>query len=104
MRAFPARPNRWIRLTRTNGRRSCRLTSTPLQREASGHRSPQEIAADSIIIISSPGGRYSYPNRSPYATSKWGLNGFTKTLPIELGEYGIRANAILPGAVTGAPH
>jgi len=27
--------------------------------------------------------------------------GFTKTLSIELGEYGIRANAILPGAVDG---
>jgi NAD(P)-dependent dehydrogenase (short-subunit alcohol dehydrogenase family) len=26
---------------------------------------------------------------------------FTKTLSIELGEYGIRANAIMPGAVDG---
>jgi NAD(P)-dependent dehydrogenase (short-subunit alcohol dehydrogenase family) len=40
-------------------------------------------------------------NRSPYCTAKWGLIGFTKTLSIELGEYGIRANAILPGAVDG---
>jgi NAD(P)-dependent dehydrogenase (short-subunit alcohol dehydrogenase family) len=30
-----------------------------------------------------------------------GLIGFTKTLSIELGEFGIRANAILPGAVEG---
>jgi NAD(P)-dependent dehydrogenase (short-subunit alcohol dehydrogenase family) len=30
-----------------------------------------------------------------------GLIGFTKTLSIELGQYGIRANAILPGAVDG---
>jgi NAD(P)-dependent dehydrogenase (short-subunit alcohol dehydrogenase family) len=54
-----------------------------------------------IINMSSAAGRFGYPNRSPYATSKWGLIGFTKTLSIELGEHGIRVNAILPGAVDG---
>jgi NAD(P)-dependent dehydrogenase (short-subunit alcohol dehydrogenase family) len=54
-----------------------------------------------IIIMSSVAGRFGYPNRSPYSTTKWGLIGFTKTLSIELGEFGIRANAILPGAVGG---
>ena len=51
--------------------------------------------------MSSVAGRFGYANRSPYCTAKWGLIGFTKTLSIELGEYGIRANAILPGAVDG---
>ena len=51
--------------------------------------------------MSSIAGRLGYPNRSPYATTKWGLIGFTKTLSMELGEFGIRANAILPGAVAG---
>jgi NAD(P)-dependent dehydrogenase (short-subunit alcohol dehydrogenase family) len=46
-------------------------------------------------------GRFGYANRSPYATAKWGLIGFTKTLSIELGKYGSRVNAILPGAVEG---
>ena len=55
-----------------------------------------------IIIMSSLAGRLGYPNRSPYATSKWGLIGLTKTLSIELGAAGIRVNAILPGAVEGA--
>ena len=54
-----------------------------------------------IINMSSVAGRYGYPNRSPYSTTKWGLIGFTKTLSIELGEHGIRVNAILPGAVAG---
>jgi NAD(P)-dependent dehydrogenase (short-subunit alcohol dehydrogenase family) len=54
-----------------------------------------------IIIMSSLGGRVGYPDRSPYATTKWGLIGLTKTLSIELGEAGIRVNAILPGAVDG---
>lgn len=54
-----------------------------------------------IINMSSVAGRFGYANRSPYSTAKWGLIGFTKTLSIELGPWGIRANAILPGAVAG---
>jgi NAD(P)-dependent dehydrogenase (short-subunit alcohol dehydrogenase family) len=54
-----------------------------------------------ILVMSSLAGRFGYPNRSPYATTKWGLIGFTKTLSRELGDFGIRVNAILPGAVDG---
>jgi NAD(P)-dependent dehydrogenase (short-subunit alcohol dehydrogenase family) len=57
--------------------------------------------AGAIINMSSVAGRFGYASRSPYCTAKWGLIGFTKTLSIELGEHGIRANAILPGAVDG---
>src|SRR5262249_38281063 len=46
-------------------------------------------------------GRLGYANRSPYAATKWGIIGFTKTLAMELGAHGIRANAILPGFVQG---
>lgn len=55
----------------------------------------------SIIIMSSAAGRFGYPNRSAYSATKWALVGFAKTLALELGEQGIRANAILPGAVDG---
>jgi NAD(P)-dependent dehydrogenase (short-subunit alcohol dehydrogenase family) len=54
-----------------------------------------------IITMSSVAGRFGYANRSAYSATKWGLIGSTKTLSIELGAYGIRANAILPGAVEG---
>lgn len=54
-----------------------------------------------ILVMSSLAGRFGYPNRSPYSASKWGLIGFTKTLARELGEAGVRVNAILPGAVEG---
>jgi NAD(P)-dependent dehydrogenase (short-subunit alcohol dehydrogenase family) len=54
-----------------------------------------------VIIMSSVAGRFGYPDRSPYATVKWGLIGFMKTLSMELGIHNIRANAILPGAVDG---
>lgn len=54
-----------------------------------------------IINMSSVAGRFGYKNRIAYSTSKWGIIGFTKTLAMELGEFGIRVNAILPGAVDG---
>ncbi len=54
-----------------------------------------------IINISSSAGLFGYPLRTPYAASKWAIIGFTKTLAMELGEYGIRANAICPGPVEG---
>lgn len=54
-----------------------------------------------ILIMSSAAGRLGYPNRSPYAASKWALVGLAKTLAMELGGDGIRVNAILPGAVAG---
>lgn len=61
----------------------------------------KQSSAGSIVVMSSLAGRFGYPNRSPYSVSKWGLVGFAKTLSRELGEFGIRVNAILPGAVEG---
>jgi len=58
-------------------------------------------AAGSIIVMSSLAGRFGYPNRVAYSTTKWGLVGFTKTLAMELGPLGITANSIHPGAVEG---
>ena len=39
----------------------------------------------SIVNISSTAGQHGYPLRTPYAASKWGLIGLTKTLAMELG-------------------
>lgn len=55
----------------------------------------------SIVNLSSAAGKFGFPNRSAYAAAKWGVVGFTKTIAIELGAYGIRCNAILPGVVQG---
>jgi NAD(P)-dependent dehydrogenase (short-subunit alcohol dehydrogenase family) len=54
-----------------------------------------------IVNISSTAGLYGYGMRAPYATSKWAVIGFTKSLAIELGPFGVRANAIAPGSVVG---
>src|SRR5262245_58499740 len=55
----------------------------------------------SIANLSSAAGRFGYPMRTPYAASKWGVIGFTKSLSGELGPAGIRVNAICPGLVAG---
>ena len=55
----------------------------------------------SIINLSSAAGRFGFPLRTPYAASKWGVIGFTKSLSIELGSDRIRVNAICPGSVAG---
>ncbi|MET0195518.1 MAG: SDR family oxidoreductase, partial [Hyphomicrobiaceae bacterium] len=55
----------------------------------------------SIMNLSSQAGKHGFPLRSPYAAAKWGVIGFTKSIAIELGPYGIRVNALLPGLVAG---
>lgn len=58
-------------------------------------------ANPSIVNLSSAAGKFGFPNRSPYAAAKWAVVGFTRTIAIELGQFGIRCNAILPGVVEG---
>ena len=57
--------------------------------------------AASIINLSSVAGRLGFALRTPYAATKWGIVGLTESLARELGPYGIRVNAIQPGAVEG---
>lgn len=71
---------------------------------AAKHAAPVMKAAGrgAIILTSSTAGLYGYPNRAPYAAAKWAIIGLMKTLAMELGPFGIRANAICPGSVEGA--
>ncbi|MEV6276746.1 mycofactocin-coupled SDR family oxidoreductase [Nocardia sp. NPDC051832] len=50
----------------------------------------------SIMTISSTAGVKAPPGCGHYAASKFGVVGLTKALAVELGEYGIRANVLLP--------
>jgi len=54
-----------------------------------------------IINMSSVAGKFGFPLRSPYSASKWAVIGLTKSMALELGPFGIRVNAILPGIVEG---
>ena len=53
----------------------------------------------SIINVSSMIGRGAYPNFVAYATSKWGLEGFSQSLAAETRSANIRVNSVEPGYV-----
>lgn len=75
-----------------NGQFYCSRLAIPLIRNAGG---------GSIINIASSAALFGYPNRSPYAASKWAVIGLTKTMAMESGDSGIRVNVICPGSVEG---
>lgn len=90
-------PAEWGRTISVNlvGQFNCAHFGVPLLKAAGG---------GSLINMSSVAGRLGYPLRSSYSASKWGIIGLTQTLAMELGEYGIRVNAILPGIVDTDRH
>jgi len=55
-----------------------------------------------IVNISSLAGIMAVPEASAYVMSKFGVRGLTKVTAAELGPYGIRVNAILPGIIRTA--
>jgi NAD(P)-dependent dehydrogenase (short-subunit alcohol dehydrogenase family) len=55
----------------------------------------------SVVNIGSIGGKRPYPNRTPYAASKMGLVGLTRTLAYELGRDDVTVNCVQPGPVAG---
>ncbi|MDD7939813.1 SDR family NAD(P)-dependent oxidoreductase [Actinomycetospora lutea] len=60
-----------------------------------------EQRSGSLVAISSMTGKRPLPGRTPYAAAKTGLIGLVRTLATELGPFGVRANAVCPGAVDG---
>ena len=53
----------------------------------------------SIIFLGSVHTRRSFPGASPYAATKGALEALTSVLAAELGQYKIRVNCVIPGAV-----
>ncbi|MCB1667520.1 MAG: SDR family NAD(P)-dependent oxidoreductase [Pseudomonadales bacterium] len=60
-----------------------------------------EQRAGVIVNVSSIASRATY--RVPYSSCKGGVNFLTTSLAMELGEYGIRVNAVAPGATDVGP-
>ena len=70
---------------------ACKYAVPMLKRQGKGH----------ILLTSSTAGLGGFSRRAPYVAAKWAVIGLMKTLAVELGESGIRANAVCPGAVNG---
>lgn len=66
-----------------------------------GARLMKPAGQGAMIFTSSTAGLYGVPYRAPYVAAKWAVIGLMKTVAMELGPHGIRANAICPGSVNG---
>ena len=54
-----------------------------------------------IVAMASVAGKFAFPLRSPYASSKAAVISLARCLSVELGPHKIRVNAIAPGVVNG---
>ncbi|MEJ2336939.1 MAG: SDR family NAD(P)-dependent oxidoreductase [Gemmatimonadales bacterium] len=82
----------WNQVIATN------LTSQFLVARASlRHMIPRRSGV--ILTFSSTAALRGFERKSHYTASKLGIFGFTRTLALEVGRYGIRANTVVPGAV-----
>ena len=52
-----------------------------------------------IIVLSSMQGKHGTKDAASYSASKWGILGLMKSAALELGEYNITVNALIPGLV-----
>lgn len=55
-----------------------------------------------IVFIGSNTSYRAIPGRVAYGASKGGINAMSKALAIDLGQYGIRSNVVLPGTIKTA--
>lgn len=75
------------------------LRGTFLCTQQAARRMIAQGEGGAIINISSIEAESPAPNHSHYGASKAGINNFTKSSALELGQYGIRVNAVLPGLI-----
>ncbi len=62
-------------------------------------RSMLERRSGVILNFSSTAGYQGVPRKTHYVTAKASLRAFTKAVALEVGEYGIRCNCIVPGGI-----
>ena len=58
-----------------------------------------EQRAGKIVTIGGASGLKGYKNRAGYSSSKWAIRGLTRTTALDVGEFNININAIMPGIV-----
>ncbi|QHS16984.1 SDR family oxidoreductase [haloarchaeon 3A1-DGR] len=60
-----------------------------------------DAGAGNVINVSSGLGRRAAPGWGPYVASKWGLEGFSRTLSDEIADAGVNVNCLDPGGRVG---
>ena len=85
-------PDEWQSIIDTNltGVFNCCNAALPLLKK---------VAMSDIVNIGSRSGRYSFSGGTGYNTTKFGLQGFTEALFLDLHKYGIRVSLVAPGTV-----
>ncbi len=86
------KPEEWDAVIATNltaAYACCRAVLRPMLRQRSGR----------IVNIGSVVGRTGNPGQANYAASKAGLEGFTRSLALEVASRGITANVVAPGMI-----
>ena len=86
------KPEEWDAVIATNltaAFASCRAVLRPMLKQRSGR----------IVNIGSVVGRTGNPGQANYAASKAGLEGFTRSLALEVASRGITANVVAPGMI-----
>ncbi len=65
------------------------------------HALPTMIAQRSgkIVNIGGSSGIRGYKYRAAYSSSKWAVRGLTRTVALDVGEYGINVNNVVPGII-----
>jgi len=83
----------WQRVINVN------LSGTFLVSQAFARRLVQQGRQGQIVNLASTLGLMAAPNRAAYTASKHGVVGLTREMALELGDKGIRVNAVAPGVV-----
>lgn len=85
-------PNQWQDIIDTNltGVFNCCRAVLPWLKKVEG---------SDIVNLGSRSGRYSFRGGTGYNTTKFGLQGFTEALFLDLHHYGIRVSLVAPGTV-----
>ena len=83
----------WDEVIRSNLRGPFLTTSRAARLMVSQHK------AGAVVNITSFGGARSHRNMAAYDTTKGGIEAFTRAAAVDLAPFGIRVNAIGPGAI-----
>lgn len=85
------RPDQWAEIIDTNltGVYNCCRAALPWLKKEGGD----------IVNIGSRSGRYSFRGGAGYNATKFGLQGFTEALFLDLHQYGVRVSLVAPGTV-----